>query len=206
MTVRLAPSARRFLTELSTIAELAVDAARALRNRLESGVDHGHAAGLAARAREADRLVAALMMDAPRALVPPIDGEDATRLASGLREIVDAVRGIGRLADALRPDLPAPSVVRLADLLVQATDSLEGAAATLTDPSDAFNFASDVRRVRREGDRAYIEAMSALLAAAPDPLDAVRQAEMYRALRDSLRTCVRAAAAVERIALKRALT
>src|SRR5687768_1949306 len=99
MTVRLAPSARQFLTELSTIAELAVDAARTLRKRLESGLDHAvHAAGLATRAREADRLVAAVMTDATHALVPPIEGEDATRLASGLRAIVDAARRVGRLA------------------------------------------------------------------------------------------------------------
>lgn len=45
--------------------------------------------------------------------------------------------------------------------------------------------------------------MATLLAAAPDPLGAVRQAELHRTLRESLRAGGRAADLVERIALKR---
>jgi uncharacterized protein Yka (UPF0111/DUF47 family) len=204
MTGRLAPSGRRFLPELSMIAELAVAAAGIVRDRLRSriGLPH-HAADLAAHAREADQIAATVTTGAPHALVPPIDGEDATALAWRLRGVVDAARGVGRLADTIGPDLADERVARLADLLVQAADSLEGAVATLTDRFRTLDFATDVRRLRREGDRAYAEAMGALLAAAPEPIGAVRQAEMYRTLRESLRACARAAAFVERIALKR---
>lgn len=204
MAGRLAPSGRRFLPELSMIAELGVAAAGTLRERLASALGRpDHAAALAAHAREADRLAAALAIDAPHALVPPIDGEDATELASRLRDVVEAARRLCRLADAICPELPNAGVAYLADLLVQAADSLEGAAATLTDRSRALDFAHDVRRLGREGEQAFVEALGALLAGAPDPLAAVRQVEMYRTLRESLDACVRAAGLVERITLKR---
>jgi uncharacterized protein len=204
MAVRLAPSGRRFLPELSIIAQLGVAAAGALRERLAAATGRpDHAAALAAHAREADRLAAAVAIGAPHALVPPIDGEDAAGLASCLRDVVEAVRRVGRLADTVHPELPNASVAHLADLLVQAADSLEGAAATLTDRSRVLDFAYDVRRMEREGERASVEAMGVLLAARPDPLSAVRQLEMYRTLRDSLHACARAAGLTERIALKR---
>lgn len=204
MTRRLAPSGRLFLPELSKIAELAVDAAGLLRERLGSAIARPeHVAALAAAAREADRLAAAVTTGAPHALVPPIDGDDATELGSRLRAVVDEARRTNRLADAIRPDLPDGTAARLADLLVQAADSLEGAVATMTDRSRALDFARDVRHLARDGERAYGDAMGALLAAAPDPVGAVRQAEMYRALRGSLLLCARAVAPVERIALKR---
>ena len=160
MAGRLVPSGRRFLPELSMIAELGVAAAGALRERLASAIGRpDHAAALAAHAREADRLAAALAIGAPHALVPPIDGEDATELASRLRDVVEATRRLGRLADAICPELPNAGVAYLADLLVQAADSLEGAAATLTDRSSALDFAHDVRRLGREGERAFVDAM-----------------------------------------------
>jgi hypothetical protein len=204
MAGRLAPSGQQFLPELSMIAELGVAAAGTLRERLASAIRRpDHAAALAAHAREADRLAAALAIDAPHALVPPIDGEDATELASRLRDVVEAARRVGRLADTVHPDLPNASLAHLTELLVQAADSLEGAAATLTDRARALDFAHDVRQLRREGERAFVEEMGVLLAAAPDPLGAVRQLEMYRTLRESLHACVRAAGLVERITLKR---
>ena len=205
MEARLAPSGRRFLPELSTLAELAIAAAGVLRERLDSAIGRpDHVAALAAHVREADRLAAAVTNAAAHALVPPIDGDDATELALCLRDVVETTRRINRLADAMRPGLPDATVSQVADLLVQAVDSLEGAAATLTDRSRALDFASDVRRLAREGDRAYADALGgSLLTAATDPVAAVRQAEMNRLLCEALRACARAAAPVERIALKR---
>lgn len=204
MTGRLAPSGRRFLPELSALAEHAVAAAGVLRERLGSTVGRpGHVAALAALAREADRLASAVTDGAARALVPPIDGDDASELASRLRDVVGATGSAGRLVNAIRPGLPDAIATALADLLVGAADSLEGAAATLTDPARAVEFARDVRRLARDGERAYAEAIGALLTTAPDAVGAVRQGEMYRSLRESLRACARAAAVVEHIALKR---
>src|SRR5687768_3436253 len=181
MEGRLAPSGRRFLPELSRIAGLGVAAAGVLRERLASATGRpDHATTLAAHAREADRLAAEVAFGAAHALVPPIDGEDATALASRLRDVVEAARRIGRLADAIRPDLPNVTVGHLAELLVHAADSLEGAAATMIDRSRGLDFAHDVRQLRRDGERAFVEAMGVVLAGAPDPTAAVRQVEMYR--------------------------
>jgi uncharacterized protein Yka (UPF0111/DUF47 family) len=201
---RLAPSGGAFLPELSTIAAAAVAAATVLRARLASAIgERHHRAELATYAHQAQTLAAAVTTGVPRTLVPPIDGEDAAELASRLRVVVDGVHRAGRLADLVRPDLSDANVAHLADLLVQATDSLEGAVATLMERTGALDFASDVRRLAGGGDRAHGEAMGALLASAPDPLGAVRQVEMYDALRDSLGDCSGAVAVVERIVLKR---
>ena len=201
---RLAPSGRAFLAELSLVAENAAAAAAVLRERLESASEcDGQRAELATYAREADALAARVTTGVPDAMMPPIDGEDATELASRLRVVVKGMHRLGRLADVVRPSLPDATVVLLADLLVQATDSVEGAAATMTQRSSALDFAADVRRVAREGDRAYAEAVGALLAAGSNPLDVVRQAAIYGALRDSLCDCRAAVAVIERVVLKR---
>jgi uncharacterized protein len=204
MAGRLAPSGRVLLPELTMIAETAVAATGVLRERLGAvGGPSDYERDLAERARSARSLAAAVVMGATHALVTPIDREDVTRLASRLGEVVDAAHRVCALADAINPALPDAWVARLANLLVDAADSLEGAAATVTDRSRALDFAAEVRRLERRGDRAYIEAMGALLTDAPDSLDAVRQSGMYRALRESLRACGTAAALVERIVLKR---
>jgi diadenosine tetraphosphatase ApaH/serine/threonine PP2A family protein phosphatase len=201
---RLAPSGRAFLPELSKIGEIAVAAAMVLRDRLDFAVARpDHRADLARCAREAASLATAVTLGAARALVPPIDGEDATALASRLRAVVGSLYRVARVADVVRPVLPDATVADLADLLVGATDSLGGASATLTEPSRALDFAGDVRRIARAGDIAYGQAMGSLLASAPDSLGAVRQAEIYGALRKSLRDCARAVVPVERIVLKR---
>jgi hypothetical protein len=204
MTGRLAPSGQQFLPELLMLGEIAIAAAEVIRDRLASPVGRReHADALDAHAQKADRLAAGVAIDAPRALVPPIDAEDAARLARYLRDAVAATRRVGFAADLARPTLPDPRATPLAELLVQAADSLEGAAASLTDRFRALDFAGDVRLLNHEGERAYVEAMGALLAAAPGGLGAVRQAELYRALRESLRACGRASALVESIAFKR---
>ena len=202
--IRLAPSGRAFLPELSLLAEHAAAAAAVLRGRLDPGSrGAGHPTNVAAHASEADSLAAAVTKSSSQALVPPIDREDATDLASHLRVVVNGLHRLGRLAHTVGSFVPDAEGVRLADLLVQATDSLEGAAATMTERSSALDFAYDVRHVAREGDRVYVEAIGALLSATPDSLDAVRQAEMYAALLESLRDCAAAVAVIERVVLKR---
>ena len=186
------------------MGELAVAAAGSLRDRISHPIGRpDHAAALAAHLREADRLAAVVTTGAPHALVPPIDREDAAELAARLRDVVDAVRRASRLADMIRPDLPDATATLLADLLVQAADSLEGAVVTLTDRFRVLDFAGDVRQTAREGERAYGQAMGVLLAAGPDPLSVLRLSETYRALRAALRACARAAGPVERVVLKR---
>jgi hypothetical protein len=202
MTGRLAPSGHRFLPELSRIAELAVATATLARDRLTTAVDAGaDAVFLAEQSREADRLAADVTTGAPRALVPPIEAEDAAALAAGLRDVVAATRSAARFAGMIRPGPPV--VVALADLLVETADSLEGGVATLTDRTRAVAFARDVRRLAREGERAYVDAVASLLTTAPATLDAVHDREMCIALRESLRASKAAATLVERIALKR---
>jgi uncharacterized protein Yka (UPF0111/DUF47 family) len=204
MKRRLTPSAGQFLPELSMLAELAVESAASLRVRLADRIDHAAAGDdLCAGERAAYELALTVMADAPRALVPPIDGDDATELAWRLHGVVDAIRRAAAVDASLRPMLPDVGVTQLIDLLVEAVDSLEGAAATVTDKSRALSFASDARRIGRQGDRVYVDAMvGVLLSKMPDPLRALRQAEIYRTLREGLRACERAAASVERIALK----
>lgn len=202
MPGRLAPSGHRFLPELSRIAELAVATATLARERLTSAVTtRDTAVLLVEQSREAGRLAADVTTGAPRALVPPIDGEDAAALAACLREVVAATRSAARFAGMIQPGPPV--VAFLADLLVEATDSLEGGVATLTDRTRAVAFARDVRRLAREGERAYIDAVASLMTTAPATLDLVRDREMCRALRESLRASGVAAALVERVALKR---
>jgi hypothetical protein len=202
MTGRLAPSGDRFLSELSKIAQLAVDTAVCARERLTTGVSTPEDAALfAERFREVDRIATEVTTGASRALVPPIDGEDAAALAARLRDVVVAARSAARLAGMI-PSIPTVAPL-LADLLVEATDSLEGGATTLTDRANAVAFARNVRCVVCEGERAYIDIVASLLTTSPAALDAVRQREMYSELRVALHACALAGTLVESIALKR---
>lgn len=202
MTGRLAPSGDRFLSELSRIAQLAVDTAVCARERVTTGRSTpDDTALLAEHFLEADRLAAEVTNGASRALVPPIDGEDAAALAARLRGVVVATNSAARLAGMV-PSGP-PVAPLLADLLVEATDSLEGAATTLTDRTRAVVFARNVRQLVREGERAYVDAVASLLTTTPTALDAVCHREICGELRGALRACTVAATLVECVALKR---
>ena len=185
------------------MAELSVAATNALRDGLGSGSPHGDArADISTSKAQSDDLADAVRAEAAHTLVPPIDTDDATDLAWRLSRVLEAVRRVSEASISLQPALPDLTVSHMIELLVRATDSLEGAVTTLMNAPRALDFAGETQRIDREGERAYTEAIGALLAAATDPIVAVRQAAFYRTLRASLRASARAAASVQRIALK----
>ena len=201
MTGLLAPSGERFLPELCRIAELAVATAILTRERVTTAVTTAErTAVLAEYSREAARLAVEVAIGAPRALVPPIDGEDAAALAARLRHVVVVTRSAALLAGMMGS---GPRVAtHLADLLVETADSLEGGVVTLTDRTRAVDFARDVRRLARDGERVYIHAVGSLVATA-SAIDAVREYEICAAFRESFAACNAAATLVETIGLKR---
>jgi uncharacterized protein len=64
--------------------------------------------------------------------------------------------------------------------------------------------ATEIKRLEEEGDAIYHEAVGALFAGSPDPLEVIRWKEVYETLEIAIDQCMGVATALQSISIKNA--
>lgn len=197
-------SEAEFARDFTGIAHRTTAAAKLLVDILTDPTTRTEALdAIAVLAREANATAHAIQVRVAKVVVTPIDREDVGLLASRLGGILIAVGRTARMSQALNITETNPAAVRLAETLSSATAALEEAVTDLKDGARVTAAVRAVKEFEQEGDGLYGDAMTALFAGTPDPLDAFRWKEMYGLLEDALDDCAHAAGAVEALSLKR---
>lgn len=198
------PSGQLFLPELAGVANHVSAAAMLLRDQFAHvGSRYAHSSALQAHSQDGEQSARQLQTAVVGALVTPIDREDFNEVAEQLIAVVSGIGRIDRLAEAIGIATTDQDAARLADLLAEAADALEGAAVSTFDVARALRFAGETRRLTVEADRAYETAIASKLDGRLGPLDALRWREIYVAIWTSVHACAGTATLFERIALKR---
>jgi uncharacterized protein len=76
--------------------------------------------------------------------------------------------------------------------------------AAIRRPSEVSAEVADIKALEEEGDALYHEAVGALFAGHPDPLEVIRWKEIYESLEQAIDLCMGVANAVQSISLKNA--
>jgi predicted phosphate transport protein (TIGR00153 family) len=151
---------------------------------------------------KADLLTAQVNQRIDKSFITPIDREDIHMLASRLDDVVDLLDGTARRFAMLHINEVKEPAKALAGVLARAADRIQAAVAAIRRPEQVNQHTADIKRLEEEGDAIYHEAVGALFAGRPDPLDVMKWKEMYDTLERAIDSCMAVAQAVQSISLK----
>ncbi len=151
---------------------------------------------------KADLLTATVNQRIDKSFITPIDREDIHTLASRLDDVIDLLDGTSRRFQMLHITHVLPPAKQLTGVLVRATTEIQAAVSEMRQPPAVNQHVALIKHLEEEGDAIYHEAVGALFAGNPDPLDVIRWKEMYDTLERATDSCMGVAQVLQSISLK----
>ena len=91
---------------------------------------------------------------------------------------------------------------RMAHVICEAAEHIATAVMAIKTPAQVSAQAAEIKKLEEEGDAIYHEAVGALFAGSPDPLEVIRWKEVYETLEIAIDQCMGVANAVHSISIK----
>ena len=151
---------------------------------------------------QADVLTHSINVRIDKSFITPIDREDIHLLASRLDDVIDRLDGTARRVVMLHINEVREPAKQMAHVICSAAELIAQAVVAIKRPSEVSEFASRIKQLEEEGDAIYHEAVGALFAGAPDPLEVIRWKEVYETLEIAIDQCMGVANAVHSISIK----
>jgi uncharacterized protein Yka (UPF0111/DUF47 family) len=153
---------------------------------------------------KADLLTSAVNQRIDKTFITPIDREDIHHLAVRLDDVIDLLDGTARRFDMLHLTEVRPPAKKLANVVQRAADQIEQAVKSMRKPAVVNQHVVAIKQLEEEGDAIYHEAVGALFAGTPDPLEVLKWKEMYDTLERAIDSCMGVAQVLQSISLKHA--
>jgi predicted phosphate transport protein (TIGR00153 family) len=153
---------------------------------------------------KADLLTNAVNQRIDKTFITPIDREDIHHLAARLDDVIDLLDGTARRFEMLHIAEVRPPAKQLAGVLLRAADQIESAVKSMRKPPIVYQHVVAIKQLEEEGDAIYHEAVGALFAGSPNPLDVLKWKEMYDTLERAIDSCMGVAQVLQSISLKHA--
>ena len=201
--MRLIPRDEEFYDLFSALAQRLSEAAKLLHQLFAEPRRLDHFVTAIKQVEHAgDALTHDVLARIDKTFVTPFDREDIHLLASRLDSVIDLVDGTARRAAMFHIREVREPARRLAAVLVRASECIEAGVLGLKRPKIVAERARDIKRLEEEGDAIYHEAVGALFADSPDPLEVIKWKEMYDTLERALDECEDVANTLESISIK----
>ncbi len=152
----------------------------------------------------ADLLTAAINQRIDKSFITPIDREDIHMLASRLDDVIDLLDGASRRLEMLHITTVLPPAKQLTGVLLRGANEIQAAVSNMRKPSVVNQHAGLIKHLEEEGDAIYQDAVGALFAGTPNPLDVIKWKEMYDTLEHAIDSCMGVAQVLQSISLKNA--
>ena len=130
--------------------------------------------------------------------------EDIHMLASRLDDVIDLLDGTSRRFAMLHITEVLPPARQLSDILLRAANEIQAAVKEMRKPIAVHQHVARIKQLEEEGDAVYHEAVGALFAGTPNPLDVIKWKEMYDTLERAIDSCMGVAQVLQSISLKNA--
>ena len=153
---------------------------------------------------KADLLTATINQRIDKSFITPLDREDIHSLASRLDDVVDLIDGTSRRFEMLHLTDVLPPAKQLSGVLVRAAREIQVAVAEMKKPPVVNEHVALIKHLEEEGDAIYHEAVGALFAGRPDPLEVLKWKEIYDTLERAIDSCMGVAQVLQSISLKNA--
>jgi predicted phosphate transport protein (TIGR00153 family) len=151
---------------------------------------------------QADVLTHSINVRIDKSFITPIDREDIHLLASRLDDVIDRLDGTARRVVMLHINEVREPAKQMAHVVCQASELIAKAVIAIKRPSEVSEYASRIKQLEEEGDALYHDAVGALFAGTPDPLEVIRWKEVYETLEIAIDQCMGVANAVHSISIK----
>ena len=210
----LLPREDHFYDFLEQQAKVAEEGARALAKFATNGASAQEARDAVQKIEhDGDRIVHEMEEALAKTFVTPIDREDLQKLSSELDGVLDLTNGAIRACAMLGVDQPTEPMKKLIDIIVRATEKLNETIPKLRRHkySEIVTHARELRKLEKEGDAVYREAVSALFredaggAARNDAADArvlIREKTVLEDLENAIDHCDSIADTLANLAVK----
>ena len=153
---------------------------------------------------QADVLTLSINTRIDKSFITPIDREDIHQLASRLDDVIDRLDGTARRVVMLHINEVREPAKQMAHVIVQASEHIATAVIAVKSPSQVSKQVAEIKRLEEEGDAIYHDAVGALFAGTPDPLEVIRWKEVYETLEIAIDQCMGVANALQSISIKNA--
>jgi uncharacterized protein len=151
---------------------------------------------------QADQLTLSISQRIDKSFITPIDREDIHLLASRLDDVIDRLDGTARRVVMLHINEGREPARQMAGVIVKASDHIAKAVRAIKKPREVALHAAEIKKLEEEGDALYHEAVGALFAGTPDPIEVIRWKEVYESLEIAIDQCMGVANAVHSISIK----
>jgi uncharacterized protein Yka (UPF0111/DUF47 family) len=93
---------------------------------------------------------------------------------------------------------------RMSSVICNAAEHIAVAVKAIKSPAQVAAQATEIKKLEEEGDAIYHDAVGALFAGTPDPIEVIRWKEVYETLEIAIDLCMGVANAVHSISIKNA--
>jgi uncharacterized protein Yka (UPF0111/DUF47 family) len=163
---------------------------------------HDHVKAIKDVEHKADLLTATVNQRIDKSFITPIDREDIHMLATRLDDVIDLIDGTARRFEMLHITEVLPPARQLTGVLVRAASEIQVAVAEMRRPPTVNQHVALIKHLEEEGDAVYHEAMGALFAGNPNPLDVLKWKDVYDTLEGAIDSCMGVAQVLQSISLK----
>src|SRR3954468_3780356 len=153
---------------------------------------------------QADVLTHSINVRIDKSFITPIDREDIHLLASRLDDVIDRLDGTARRVVMLHINEVREPAKRMAHGGLRAGELIGKSVLAIKKPSEVATQTAAIKLLEEEGDALYHDAVGALFAGTPDPIEVIRWKEIYESLEQAIDQCMGVALAVQSISLKNA--
>ena len=206
--MRLLPRDERFFELFTSVAEMNVEAAKALLELLKAPVEKRTyiVETIKRLEHQADQVTHELVTRLNKSFITPLDREDIHMLASRLDDVLDRIDGAARRTAIFRAESAPEGALILADVIARATAQLLEAVKVLEKGKSGVVIKAciEVKRLEEEGDSAYAEWLGRLFDQEKDPIALMKWKEIYDTLEKTLDQAEDVANILESIAIKHA--
>ena len=203
MLDRLIPRDEQFFSLFDQLAEHLLTAARLIDQLF---ADPQHTTELTRQIKDvehlADQLVQTINLRIDKSFITPIDREDIHVLASRLDDVIDRLDGTARRVVMLHINEVREPARQMASVIVRAAGHIARAVSAIKRPKEVAIEAAQIKKLEEEGDALYHEAVGALFAGTPDPIEVIRWKEVYETLETAIDQCMGVANALHSISIK----
>ncbi|MEO6528531.1 MAG: DUF47 family protein [Gemmatimonadaceae bacterium] len=151
---------------------------------------------------QADVLTHSINVRIDKSFITPIDREDIHLLASRLDDVIDRLDGTARRVVMLHINEVREPAKQMAHVICAAAELIAKAVVAIKRPREVSEYATRIKQLEEEGDAIYHEAVGALFAGTPDPIEVIRWKEVYETLEIAIDQCMGVANAVHSISIK----
>jgi uncharacterized protein Yka (UPF0111/DUF47 family) len=203
MLARLLPRDDVFFELFDQLAAHLATTARMLDTLLGDAAHvHDHVRAIKDVEHKADLLTATVNQRIDKSFITPIDREDIHMLATRLDDVIDLIDGVSRRFEMLHISEVLPPARQLSGVLVRAATEIEAAVSGMRKPPAVNQHVALIKHLEEEGDAIYHEAMGALFAGNPNPLDVLKWKDVYDTLEGAIDSCMGVAQVLQSISLK----